>query len=246
MRSGDISVDRDSDVSIRRQITDQVLFLIATGRLRSGEQLPSVRELARRHDIHANTVSQAYGELVDSHWLKRHRGRRLEVRSAEEPLIPREEGLDDLINATILAAREKGYSLQQLEDRVRHRLLVEPPDHVLVVTRTVEMGKLLRSELSESAPFAVETCLLQEFLGEPRVGDRRLGHLLARSGAATCPADDQRAGHSSPQGVRSRRTGKHGEGLEESGACRNRFDQPVLPRAGKRGHGATHRQATLP
>ncbi len=163
MRSGDISIDRDSDVSIRRQITDQVLFLIATGRLRSGEQLPSVRELARRHDIHANTVSQAYGELVDSHWLKRHRGRRLEVRSAEEPLIPREEGLDDLINATILAAREKGYSLQQLEDRVRHRLLVEPPDHVLVVTRTVEMGKLLRSELSESAPFAVETCLLQEF-----------------------------------------------------------------------------------
>ena len=163
MRSGDISIDRDSDVPIRRQITDQVLFLIATGRLRSGDQLPSVRELARRHDIHANTVSQAYGELVDSHWLKRHRGRRLEVRSPEEPLIPREEGLDDLINATIRSAREKGYSLKQLEDRVRYRLLVEPPDHVLVVTRTVEMGKLLRAELTESAPFAVETCLLAEF-----------------------------------------------------------------------------------
>ena len=59
MRPGDISIDRDSDVSIRQQITDQILFLIATGRLRSGDQLPSVRELARRHDIHANTVSQA-------------------------------------------------------------------------------------------------------------------------------------------------------------------------------------------
>ena len=47
MRPGDISIDRDSDVSIRQQITDQILFLIATGRLRSGDQLPSVRELAR-------------------------------------------------------------------------------------------------------------------------------------------------------------------------------------------------------
>ena len=163
MRSGQISIDRDSDVPIRRQIVDQVLFLIATGRLRSGDQLPSVRELARRHDIHANTVSQAYGELVDRHWLKRQRGKRLEVRSPDEPLVPREDGLDDLINRTIRAAREKGYSLEQLEDRVRQRLLFEPPDHLLVVTRTSEMGKLLKAELSESGRFAIDTCLLGEF-----------------------------------------------------------------------------------
>ena len=69
----------------------------------------------RSPKIHANTVSQAYQELVDRHWVTRHRGRRMVVRSVEERPIPREEDLDDLIDATIRKAREKGYSLRRAD-----------------------------------------------------------------------------------------------------------------------------------
>ena len=158
-----IAIDKNSDVSLRRQIVEQIVFQIATGMLKPGEQLPSVREVALRHKIHANTVSQAYQELVERHWVKRHRGRRMVVRSVEEPPIPREEDLDDLINATIRNAREKGYSLQQLRERVRERLLAEPPDHVLVVTIEEAMGRLIQTELSRAIPFPVDACRLEEF-----------------------------------------------------------------------------------
>jgi DNA-binding transcriptional regulator YhcF (GntR family) len=55
------------------------VFLITTGSLRTGDQLPSVRELARRLKIHHNTVSEAYQELVRRMWVTRQRGTRLAV-----------------------------------------------------------------------------------------------------------------------------------------------------------------------
>ena len=158
-----IAIDKNSDVSLRRQIVEQVVFQIATGTLKPGEQLPSVRKIALRHKIHANTVSQAYQELVDRHWVTRHRGRRMVVRSVQERPIPREEDLDDLIDATIRKAQEKGYSLEELTARVRERLLAEPPDHVLVVTPEEEMGRLIQEELSRAIRFPVETCPLEKF-----------------------------------------------------------------------------------
>ena len=47
----DIQISRDSDFPIRQQLTEQIVFLIATGRLRPGQDLPSVRALARRLKI---------------------------------------------------------------------------------------------------------------------------------------------------------------------------------------------------
>jgi DNA-binding transcriptional regulator YhcF (GntR family) len=58
-----ISLSRKSDVPLQRQIAEQIVFLISTGKLRPGQQLPSVRSLAVRLKIHHNTVSKAYGEL---------------------------------------------------------------------------------------------------------------------------------------------------------------------------------------
>ena len=73
----DIRIDTSSDVPIRRQLTEQVIFLIATERLQHGDLLPSVRELARRLKVHHNTVSEAYQDLVRRKWLERRRGSRL-------------------------------------------------------------------------------------------------------------------------------------------------------------------------
>src|SRR5438093_13658877 len=104
----DIKIDSSNDVPIRRQLTEQIIFLIAIERLRDGDLMPSVRELARRLKIHHNTVSEAYQDLVTRKWLERRRGSRLAVISREIPEGP--STLDDLINRTIALARDNGYS----------------------------------------------------------------------------------------------------------------------------------------
>ncbi len=53
-----------SGVPIYRQIVEQVAEQIASGRLRVGDRLPSVRELARALPVNQNTVVKAY-ELLE-------------------------------------------------------------------------------------------------------------------------------------------------------------------------------------
>jgi GntR family transcriptional regulator len=57
------SLDPKSGVPIYRQIQDQVRYGIASGRLRPGEQLPTVRALAVELAVNPNTVIKAYTEL---------------------------------------------------------------------------------------------------------------------------------------------------------------------------------------
>jgi len=42
-----IALTKNSDVPVRQQLAEQIVFLITTGQLQAGEELPSVRALAR-------------------------------------------------------------------------------------------------------------------------------------------------------------------------------------------------------
>jgi GntR family transcriptional regulator len=161
----DIRIDSSNEVPIRRQLTEQIIFLIAIERLKDGELMPSVRELARRLKIHHNTVSEAYQDLVRRNWLERRRGSRLSVISKEHSA--RGTSLDDLINQTISIARASGYSLQQLRDRVRQRLLAEPPDHILVVEQDEGLRKLIREELASQLPWKINGCSREDLTANP-------------------------------------------------------------------------------
>lgn len=46
-----------------RQIIDQIKFGIASGNLKAGEQLPTVRALAVQLKVNLNTIAKAYKEL---------------------------------------------------------------------------------------------------------------------------------------------------------------------------------------
>jgi len=144
-----ISLSKSSDVPLRQQLAEQIVFLITTGELRAGEQLPSVRALARRVKVHHNTVSEAYQDLVRREWLTRRRGSRLVVgvRAGSGQRSP--ANLDELINESIRRAKEMGYSLKVLTERVRERLLAEPPDHILVVEQEAGLREIIRKEVCE-------------------------------------------------------------------------------------------------
>lgn len=56
-------LDSSSGIAPYRQIVDQVRIAISAGRLRGGDQLPSVREVVTQITINPNTVHRAYREL---------------------------------------------------------------------------------------------------------------------------------------------------------------------------------------
>jgi GntR family transcriptional regulator len=59
-----IHITTGSNTPIYRQIVEQVRLAVATGTLPAGHAMPSVRSLAERLLVNANTVAKAYGELV--------------------------------------------------------------------------------------------------------------------------------------------------------------------------------------
>jgi GntR family transcriptional regulator len=162
-----ISLSKKGDVPLRQQLADQLVFLITTGQLRPGQQLPSVRALARLTKVHHNTVSEAYQDLVRRNWLTRQRGRRLIVGARAGASRTTPSSLDELINESIQPARDMGYSLQALTERVRERLLAQPPDHILVIEEEAGLREIIRREVSERLGWPVETCSLEQFMKDP-------------------------------------------------------------------------------
>ncbi len=68
------SIDINSSVAVYVQIENHIQFAIASGRLKAGDQLPSVRELSERLEVNPNTVAKAYRDLEVMGLLYTRRG----------------------------------------------------------------------------------------------------------------------------------------------------------------------------
>ena len=169
-----ISISRESNVPIREQLAAQIVFLVGSGQLRPGDTLPSVRELAHRLQVHRNTVSQAYADPSLDGLLEKVPGRRLTVRANHVTGSARPD-LDAVINAAILSARQHGYTLRQLRQRVQERLLVGPPDHLLLVEGDPGIRVVLCVELRQRCRVPIDWCTTHELESNR---DRALGALV--------------------------------------------------------------------
>ena len=161
-----LEINKNSEEPVHVQLREQVIFRVSTGELPSGYVMPSVRSLARQHDISPNTVSVAYKELVERKWLiKRPGSRHIVVERTKDK--PEPEDLEGLINRTIHVAQEGGYSLQQLAARLRKRLLEQPPDHLLIIEPEAEMGELMREEMRQAIGVAPARCFVHALPANP-------------------------------------------------------------------------------
>ncbi|GAA0905356.1 GntR family transcriptional regulator [Rothia nasimurium] len=88
---------------IGRQIIDAVRMRIATGALRPGAQLPSVRGLAQQLTINPNTVAKAYAELTAEGWLESRQGLGLYVAEPRQRLssAERDRRMDEAIQSFV-------------------------------------------------------------------------------------------------------------------------------------------------
>jgi len=67
-------LDPKNGTPFYRQIIDQIKFGIASGNLKVGEQLPTVRALAVELKVNLNTVTKAYKELEIQNILETQQG----------------------------------------------------------------------------------------------------------------------------------------------------------------------------
>jgi len=99
-----------SGIPIYRQIIDQVRRLIASGALRAGDELPSIRQTAGYYEINPMTISKAYSLLEAAGVLERVRGCGMIV--AEEQ--PGELSLKKRLDLLRPALREAAAQARQL------------------------------------------------------------------------------------------------------------------------------------
>jgi len=85
-----IAIDPDSPVPAIRQIADALRVELVAGRLKPGDELPSVRRAAIDLGLHFNTVAEAYRQLGNEGWLELRHGRAARVASRQQPRASRQ------------------------------------------------------------------------------------------------------------------------------------------------------------
>jgi GntR family transcriptional regulator len=116
-----VSIDLRSDIPIYLQIVEQVRQQVASGGLKPGSQLPTVRALASDLRINFNTVARAYRLLDESGIISTQKGRGTYILEMPPPEITdrlRLESLDALTLHYLAQAKKLGFNLEQVIERI--------------------------------------------------------------------------------------------------------------------------------
>ena len=112
-----VSVDPRDRTPIYAQLDRALRAAIATGRLTTGDQLPTVRQLAVELSINANTVARVYAELERAGVLETRRGVGTFVSATPAQAHPpkqHERRLNTFITRLLADASAAGFTLDEL------------------------------------------------------------------------------------------------------------------------------------
>ena len=162
-------LSKNSEVPIREQLVTQIVLGIVSNDLKISERLPSTRDLARRYDIHANTVSAAYRELARRGWVVFRKGSGVYVRARIDDKLD-ELALDQLVSRFFRHLREEGHSLGEIQDAVRRSFSVQRPDHFVLLESDPELREILVAEIATATRVSVKGVGPAEFNQASLVG----------------------------------------------------------------------------
>ena len=113
-----IRIDKTSRVPIYDQIKEQIKGLIHAGQIKTGDQLPTIRELSVELSVNFNTVALAYRDLANEGVIVTERGKGSFVASTpgeQEMQIIRAEKLRNLVGALLRETDRLGYKREDVE-----------------------------------------------------------------------------------------------------------------------------------
>lgn len=112
-----IFIDKNNRVPFYEQIKDQIMGLIQTSQIKSGDQLPTIRELSAELSVNVNTVALAYRDLANQGAIVTERGRGTYVAGnadEEEMETLRKKKLQALMDTLISETDRLGFSREEV------------------------------------------------------------------------------------------------------------------------------------
>lgn len=105
-------INPSNGIAIFEQISRQVKYAVANGALRTGDLVPSVRDLSTRLAVNPNTVARAYRDLQSDGFLEPLRGEGLRItkQAIERSRKHRTKLLHDRLRQVVTEAKQSGMS----------------------------------------------------------------------------------------------------------------------------------------
>ena len=118
-----LHISPSDGLPIYLQIVNQIKYLVASGRLAPGEELPPIRTLADQLTINPNTVARAYRELEIGGIVTKRRTTGTYVSNTGSPLARRERFkiLTERIDALLAEARQLNITIDEVIDLLHER-----------------------------------------------------------------------------------------------------------------------------
>jgi GntR family transcriptional regulator len=119
-----LQINFKSGMPVYLQLVDQIRYAAASGALRPGEPLPSIRPLAEQLRVNRNTISKAYAELENQGVIETIPGKGCFLKSAKSPFTKsaREKLLVQEIDEAIVAAHHLRIDREAFLGLVQDRL----------------------------------------------------------------------------------------------------------------------------
>jgi GntR family transcriptional regulator len=111
-----IHIQAQGGVPIYLQVMQQIKYLVASGRLKPGEELPSIRVLAEQLLVNPNTIARAYRELESAGVVEKRRTAGTYIADAGSPLARKErlKLLKQQIDGLLVEAFQMGFELDEV------------------------------------------------------------------------------------------------------------------------------------
>jgi GntR family transcriptional regulator len=118
-----IHISTNDGVPIYLQVVNQIKFLIASGRLAAGAELPPIRVLAAQLLVNPNTIARAYRELEIAGLVEKRRTAGTYVSEQGSPLARRERVkiLTERIDTLLAEASHMGVTLDDVMKLISQR-----------------------------------------------------------------------------------------------------------------------------
>ena len=118
-----LHISSHDGVPIYLQIVNQVKYLVASGRLEAGAEMPPIRTLAEQLLINPNTVARAYRELELAGIVTKRRTAGTYVSDTTSPLARRErlKIVTERIDALLAEARQMKIDTKELVELIQER-----------------------------------------------------------------------------------------------------------------------------
>lgn len=105
---------------IYRQIIDQIKYQVATGALKEGDQVPSVRQLASQLAVNQNTILKVYNQLCAEKVLRIERGSGTFVAASKQTIsaAERKKTVAAILREAAVQAVHLNISLEQMTEQL--------------------------------------------------------------------------------------------------------------------------------